>query len=243
MKLFNNHDKELFLKLSNIFTSDIQINLNEFDFANTGRMSMIKPFFEISYYIDTSDYEFIDIDEDFLKIYSDLGSLIKKFVHIFSINTMSTGNEMFHVAPANEWETSDAIELRKEANEINSAAENLYNKIRDFIREGKKRISMESKTSSSNTINVHGGVVNASIGDGNILVNNNTQSEYNQKLDILINEILGSSINDKQAIVNQITEAKTSEDKNSIMKILGGLLTRGAETASFAASIGSILSL
>ncbi|WP_294967119.1 hypothetical protein [Sulfurimonas sp.] len=101
---------------------------------------------------------------------------------------------------------------------------------------------MNGENSLSNTINIHGGTVNASIGNGNTLTTN-TQSEYNQKLDILIKKIIESSIHDKQEIVNQITVAKTSEHKESIMKILGGLLTRGAETVGLAAGIGSILAL
>ena len=101
---------------------------------------------------------------------------------------------------------------------------------------------MANDNASPNIINVHGGVVNASIGNDNTLTNN-TQSEYNQKLDILINEILESSIQDREEIVNQINNAKSSEDKGSVMNILGGLLSRGAETAGLVASIGSVLSL
>jgi hypothetical protein len=242
MKFFESHDKELFIKISNIFTSDVQIYLKDFDFANTGRMSMINPFFELNHYINTSDYEFINIDEDFFKIYTELIESIKNFVITFSLNTTPTGNEMFQVAPSNEWYGSESDRLRQEANEINHTAEDLHSKIRNFTLGGKKRINMNNDTSSSNIITVHGGVVNASIGNSNTLTNN-TQSEYNQKLDILINKILESSMQDKQEIAHQITQAKTFEDKGTVMKILGGLLTRGAETAGLVASIGSILSL
>jgi len=244
MSHFNKHDEEVFKKISEVFSADMQSYLADFDFSYTGRMSYIDPVFSLEHYINTSDYEFISIDTNFVNIYSDLKVSMKNFLNIFSINTSRTGNDMFHVAPSNEFEYGDNVErFKKEADEINVEAKNLYNTIRKFILEGKKRIDMSSKESSTNTTNVYGDVGNVSTGDGNTLINTNAQTEYDEKLDVLIAQILESSMQDKEQIVKEINTAKESQDKNTIMRILGGLLNRGAEAAGFIASIASIMSL
>jgi len=240
--MFNPYNKALFEKISDVFTSDIQKYLNDFDFAATGRMNMINPIFEFAYYMDTSDYEFVNIDDMFLEKYFKLQSSVRDFVQVFSKYTVPTGHEMFHVAPSNEWIGENAKRFRTEADEINKAAEDLHSKIREFIREGIRRISMENRNATTNAINVYGGSVNASIGDGNVLTNN-IQNEYQERLNTLIREISESSLSDKHVIVDQINNAKNDENREGVLKILGGLLSRGNEAAGFAASIGTILSM
>lgn len=240
---FNPHDQELFEKISNIFTQDLQIYLSQFDFADTGRKSVFDELFEMSYYDNTVDYVFIDVDGAFLTIYNDLKNAIKKFHHSFGIHTIPAGEGMFHVAPEIEWIGSDAKILREEADVINSDAEALFSVMKRFIMNGKKRINMQNEKVTKQEVNIYGGIHgNSSIGDGNTMIYNGTD-EYKQKIDSLMLEIQDSTLEDKNELLNEIKTCMDNNNKSAVMRTLGGLLTRGSETAGFVASIGAILSL
>ena len=73
------------------------------------------------------------------------------------------------------------------------------------------------------------------------VLTNNIKNEYQERLNTLIREISESSLSDKHVIVDQINNAKNDENREGVLKILGGLLSRGNEAAGFAASIGTIL--
>jgi len=106
------------------------------------------------------------------------------------------------------------------------------------INDKKEYIKMEKTEINYNT--------NVSVGRdniGNIVTgdNNTATSEYELKFNSLVEAISNSSINDKDSIIKELKSYK--EDKKSIQRFLGNLLTRGAEVTSIAASAGALLGL
>lgn len=136
---FNSNDKQLFKNISNVFTRDLQIFLLDFDFANTGQAAVLEKLFEFQYYMNTIEYDFVDIDSSFNHIYLSFKKSITKFLYTFSIYTTPTGDKMFQVASQKKWELGDYKRYREEADKINKSARELYNALKMFILEGKKR--------------------------------------------------------------------------------------------------------
>jgi len=111
---------------------------------------------------------------------------------------------------------------------------------RSFVENNdKKEYAKMEKTEINYNTTINTGRDNT----GNIIVGNNNMitSEYELKFNSLIEAISNSSINDKDSIIEKLQAHK--EDKNTIQKILGNLLTRGAEVTSIAASAGALLGL
>ena len=111
---------------------------------------------------------------------------------------------------------------------------------RSFVENNdKKEYTKMEKTEINYNTNISVGRDNT----GNIVIgdNNAFTSEYELKFNSLIEAISNSSINDKDSIIEKLQAHK--EDKNTIQKILGNLLTRGAEVTSIAASAGALLGL
>jgi len=73
--------------------------------------------------------------------------------------------------------------------------------------------------------------------------NNNeiNNSEFNQKFTQLIQEIQNSNIENRNQIIQKLTENK--EDKTALQLLLGTLLTRGAEVATVIPAIGALLGM
>lgn len=140
LKKFHSHDQSLFEKISKLFSQDVQMYLSDFDFANTGHTSVLDGLFEMDAYANTIDYQFIDADDEFLNIYINLKVTLKKFLHTFAINTTPTGNKMFQVASQKDWDLGDSKQYREEADEINAAAAILFESMKLFVMNGKKRI-------------------------------------------------------------------------------------------------------
>jgi len=243
MQEFMKHDQELFNKISIIFTLDLQMQLKDFDYGNIGNANILSPLFEMNHYKGSIDFTFINIDQDFSKNYADLQAYITEFINKFSTYTTPYGNGRFHVAPEAEWDIGDYDRYRGEADEINLAARQLYNILKSFIISGKKRMRMRDEKAVQNEVHYHAPIHgNASVGNGNTIINSHN-AEYDQKVKALIQEIRESTLHDRAEILHQIDVTHQTGNKEGTLKILGGLLSRGNEAASFIASIGSVLAL
>ncbi len=78
--------------------------------------------------------------------------------------------------------------------------------------------------------------------NGNIIIGNNNIAtiEFNRKFDNLVQAILKSNLKDKEEILQELYTYKN--DDIALKKIMGNLLSRGAEVASIASAIGALLS-
>ena len=143
-------------------------------------------------------------------------------------------------------ETGDLIQRK-----MSNGAEETYQVIDPGFHEGllgipagyqmthKKLGLPEAKRAIQNiTVTIHGdNRGNMQIGNDNTM---NT-SEFNQKFTQLIQEIESSSIGNKTQIIQELNEKK--EDKTALQLSLGTLLTRGAEVATLAPAIGTLLGM
>lgn len=137
MKKFNHHDQESFEKILMLFTPELQNFLTEFDFAQTGQSKVLDGLFEL-YYI--KKYEFVDVDEEFYAIFSSLEEKIAYFVSLFSHFTTPLENGMFHIASEQEWKMGATQKYTEEANQISDAARAIFDVMKIFVVEGKKRM-------------------------------------------------------------------------------------------------------
>ncbi len=111
---------------------------------------------------------------------------------------------------------------------------------RSFVEiNDKKEYTKMDKTEINYNTNISVGRDNT----GNIVTGDNNMviSEYELKFNSLIEAINSSSINYKDSIITELQTCR--DDKVSMQKFLGNLLTRGAEVTSIAASAGALLGL
>jgi hypothetical protein len=107
---------------------------------------------------------------------------------------------------------------------------------RNFIEHNdSKEYHKIEKTEIYNNLNIGENHGTAVVGNNNIINN----SEFNQKFTQLINEIKNSNIGDKSKIIQDLNENK--ENKDTLQKLLGTLLTRGTEVATIVSSVGVLL--
>ncbi len=245
MKTLCSHDQDVFLKIKNIFITDIELFLKDFDFSYNGDKSLVDPIIELTHFIDSSEYELIDIDESFEQTYKGFVVSLKNFSYKFVTYTIPVSSSRFGVVMhRNEYDMDleKKKQIDREIKVLNDAADDLYKKMRHFLTEGKRRLQVSKSDNTTNSINVYGGSVNAAIGD-NATQTNQIRNEFNEKLEELIQKLLESNLEDKEEVVASIQEAKQENNKDKIMKLLGDLLSRGAEAAGFMASIAAIMSL
>lgn len=89
----------------------------------------------------------------------------------------------------------------------------------------------------NNSVTV-GGDNNANIITGN---NNIINNEFNTKFDELIKAINGSNLQNKDLIIQELNSKK--DDKESLNKYLGDLLTRTAEITTVVTAVGALIGL
>ena len=106
--------------------------------------------------------------------------------------------------------------------------------------------TIEEKQSAQNiNIQQFSGILGDITSSGNVSTGNHTSNTYNQQLineevDKLIEEIKTLDIENKEDMIINLNAIK--EDKIELTKVLGGILTRGAEVATVCPMIVNILS-
>ncbi|WP_294967118.1 hypothetical protein, partial [Sulfurimonas sp.] len=127
-----------------IFTTEMEIFFKEHDFSYDGPINMINPLMTLNYYINSSEYEFIDIDDEFLHIYNEFKTDLKVFIYKFSMYTAPSryNREQFCVIEDRDWHgmgEEQAKKIREQMKELNNYADELYNKIISFYKRRKEK--------------------------------------------------------------------------------------------------------